>query len=191
MSVATALARARLRLTSTISRTWARDAAAMAIAEPTAPTPMMPNFMIFPSGPSMSRGVSMGNKDLLALRDRDFDIEVGQPFAAGSLVGRDGEAFVAGEETRCASAARRHGDVAVAQLLLEHRDGRPGITFLALGDRDGGVVGDRQAAPRVATHRVRLDERLAMGRIAHRRLGVAARGDAQASDQRGDRGRKK
>jgi hypothetical protein len=31
----------------------------------------------------MSRGSSMGNKDLLALRDRDFGIEVGQHFVAG------------------------------------------------------------------------------------------------------------
>ncbi len=46
MSVATALARARFWSTSTISRMRARDAAAMATAEPTAPTPMMPSFMI-------------------------------------------------------------------------------------------------------------------------------------------------
>jgi hypothetical protein len=50
-----------------ISRTRARAAAAMAIAKPTAPTPMMPNFMIIPSRPGMSCGLLMGSKDVLEL----------------------------------------------------------------------------------------------------------------------------
>src|SRR6516164_5957432 len=48
MSVATALARAASRSISTISRTRARSATAMAVAAPTAPTPMIPTFMAAP-----------------------------------------------------------------------------------------------------------------------------------------------
>src|SRR5229473_952766 len=87
---------------------------------------------------------------------------------------------------RCASAPRRHGDVVVAQLLLEHRDRRAGIALLALADRDGGRVADRKATLRVAALRVSLDERPAIGRIVRCGLGVAAGGDARAGDQRGD-----
>src|SRR6267154_2787732 len=45
MSVATALARARVRSTSTTSRATPRIAAAKAHAEPTLPAPTMPTFM--------------------------------------------------------------------------------------------------------------------------------------------------
>ena len=55
MSVATALARAWLRSISTISRARARMATAMAVAAPTAPTPMIPTFME-PSSASDSSG---------------------------------------------------------------------------------------------------------------------------------------
>ena len=64
MSVATALARARSRSISTISRTRARDAAAIAVAEPTAPTPMIPSFMLLSSCRSMSRGLLLCKKDV-------------------------------------------------------------------------------------------------------------------------------
>jgi hypothetical protein len=51
MSVATALTRARSRSISTISRTRARNAAAIAVAEPTASMPKMPSFKIVPFDP--------------------------------------------------------------------------------------------------------------------------------------------
>jgi len=57
------------------------------------------------------------------------------------------------------------------QLLLEHRDCRLGIAFLALGDRDGSRDADREAAARGpgAVLPERLVERLAIGLIAHGR----------------------
>ena len=83
--------------------------------------------------------------------------------------------------------ARRHGETVVAQLLLKHRDRRPRITLLALGDRDAGVEIDRGATPRILAQSELLDERLAVGRVAHFGLRVTACGDAHASDQRRDR----
>jgi hypothetical protein len=78
-------------------------------------------------------------------------------------------------------------ETVVAQLLLKHRDRRPRITLLALGDRDAGVEIDRGATPRILAKSELLDERLAVGRVAHFGLRVAACGDAHASDQRRDR----
>src|SRR5262249_47739244 len=88
------------------------------------------------------------------------------------------------------SAPGRHGYVPVTQLLLEHWDRRSGLALVALGDGDGGRVADREAAAPVPKANVpeRLDERLAIGLVAHRRLGVAARGEGQARDHGGDRG---
>jgi len=92
-----------------------------------------------------------------------------------------------------ASAPCRQGDVPVAQLLLEHRDRRPGIALLALGDRDGGRDADRVAAhgpPAVVPEF--LEEQLAILLLVHgRRLGVAGRSEAETNDQRGDRGSQK
>ena len=96
------------------------------------------------------------------------------------------------EESRRALRTRWQGDVPVAQLLLEHRDRRPGIAVLALGDCDGGRVANREAAhhPKGLLPEY-LDERLAIGLIADWRLGVATRSEAHAGDQGGDHGGKK
>jgi len=95
------------------------------------------------------------------------------------------------EDARRAAAPRRHGDVSVAQPLLEHRDRRPWIALQALGDGDSGRVADLRAA-KFETDRVLVDEQAAIGLIVHGRLGgrlgVAARGEAEADDQRGNRG---
>jgi hypothetical protein len=71
-------------------------------------------------------------------------------------------------------APRRHRDVGIAQLVLEHRDRRPGIALLALGDGDGGRVADFGAAifeAAVRPDRVFLNELAAIVLIAHGRLG--------------------
>src|SRR6266404_8006758 len=96
-----------------------------------------------------------------------------------------------GEETRCALAPRRHGDVPVAQQLLEHRDRWSRIALLALGDRDGGVETLGRKAPLALAKRVCVDEHVAIVLIAHGRLGGAACGEAETNEQRDDRGNKK
>jgi len=76
------------------------------------------------------------------------------------------------EDAPRASAPLRHGDLPVAQFLLEHRDRRPGIALLALAHRDGGRVADREAANAPGAFPECLEERLAIVLIAHGRLAL-------------------
>jgi hypothetical protein len=136
-------------------------------------------------------------------------------FAIGPIANLDGEAFQAQERLRAGlerhydwdSAdrdskvptrmkfwhtlrTRRQGDAAIAQTLLKHWDCRRGIVF-ALGDCDAGVERNRaSAAWRDNPTSVReelIGEYLTVGLIAHRRLSIAACGNAHAHNQRHDR----
>src|SRR5260370_42529744 len=73
----------------------------------------------------------------------------GQRFAAASLLGRGGEAFVAREAMRCSSAPRRQVDFPVAPLLPEPRDRRVGVRLPATGALVGGF--GRRPRPARAT----------------------------------------
>src|SRR5580704_98434 len=85
-----------------------------------------------------------------------------------------------------ALAARWQGVAAAAQFSLKHRDRRPRIAVPALVDRDTGVETLRRKAPLDSAVRVFIDERYAVRLIVRRGLGVAARGDAHAGNQRHD-----
>ena len=91
-------------------------------------------------------------------------------------------------ESRCALRPRRHSEAVIAQQLLEHRDCRSRIAVSALSDRDAGVETLGCKAPLASAVREHIDKRSAVRLIARFRLGVAARSDAHASDQRRDRG---
>ena len=76
------------------------------------------------------------------------------------------------------------------QLLHEHRNRRLRVALQALGDGDRGRVADFRAA-KLEVARVFVSEQAAVLLVAHRRwdgrLGVAARGEAEADDQRSER----
>src|SRR6267378_460893 len=88
-----------------------------------------------------------------------------------------------------ALAARRHVEVVAAQFALEHRDRRAWIAVPALADRDGGFEALRREAALDTAVRELVDEHPAVRCVVRRGLGVAARGDAQAGNQRHDRAR--
>src|SRR3981189_2447528 len=72
MSSDTAVARARVLSTRTISRAEPRCIRAMAEAEPTAPTPIIPTFILGPPcGDPVSQSSQLGNAGVQPIQRRD------------------------------------------------------------------------------------------------------------------------